>query len=90
MQQALLVVLVAITAAAIVRAGGPIDLADRAYSAFNAPPAPAGPTRAGACSASPGAAARTTGALPGTTSRTTRFSAPAPAAMSAAGSAATC
>jgi hypothetical protein len=28
-------------AAAIVRAGGPIDLADRAYSAFNAPPAPA-------------------------------------------------
>ncbi len=37
----LLVVLVAITAAAIVRAGGPIDLADRAYSAFNAPPAPA-------------------------------------------------
>ena len=37
---ALLVVLVAITAAVIVRAGGPIDLADRAYSAFNAPPAP--------------------------------------------------
>jgi hypothetical protein len=38
---ALLVVLVAVAAVAIVRAGGPIDLADRAYSAFNAPPAPA-------------------------------------------------
>jgi hypothetical protein len=37
----LLVVLVAVIAAAIVRAGGPIDLAARAYDAFNAPPAPA-------------------------------------------------
>ena len=38
---ALLVVLVAVAAAAIVRVGGPIDLAARGYDAFNAPPAPA-------------------------------------------------
>ena len=38
---ALPVILVAVAAAAIGRAGGPIDLADRAYDAFNAPPAPA-------------------------------------------------
>jgi O-antigen ligase len=38
---ALLVALVAVTAAAILRAGGPIDLATRAYDAFNAPAAPA-------------------------------------------------
>ena len=38
---ALLVVLVVVAVAAIGRAGGPIDLADRAYDAFNAPPAPA-------------------------------------------------
>jgi hypothetical protein len=38
---ALLVVLLAVAAAAIVRVGGPIDLAARGYDAFNAPPAPA-------------------------------------------------
>ena len=83
---ALLVVLVVVAVAAIGRAGGPIDLADRAYEPSTRRRHPRRLTLADDCSASRGAAARTTGALPGTTSRTTRSSAPAPAAMSAAGS----
>ncbi len=84
---ALALAAVAAVAVALVRAGGPVTAAQRAWDSFSAPPPKTGKsTYASASSASPATAASSSTAPPGTRRRRTRGSAPAPAPSRRTGS----